>query len=169
MQELATNVKMLNALLTDYSPIFRSFQNLRNIYRGCSLWKFCNSLISYTNFVDQMKALIQKVIFSLEKGTYLTDQVKWKLLKYEIRKFTVCSARALAQNFRKLQTNLETKIKNLQQNITDQDKFKEHNTAKDELENLYKTLLLESKFEVNAIVINTVKNLLNMFEIWKKL
>ena len=72
-----------------------------------------------------MKALIQKVIFSLEKGTYLTDQVKWKLLKYENRKFTVCSARALAQDFRKLQTNLETKIKNLQQNITDQDKFKE--------------------------------------------
>ena len=116
-----------------------------------------------------MKVLIQKVIFSLEKGTYLTDQLKWKLLKYEIRKLTVYSARALAQNFRKLQTNLETKIKNLQQNITDQDKFKEHITAKNELENLYKTLLLESKFEVNAIVINTVKNLLNMFEIWKKL
>ena len=125
MQESATIVKMLNALSTDYSPIFCSFQNLRNMYRGCGLWKFSNSLISYTNFVDQMKALIQKVIFSLEKGTYLTDQVKWKLLKYENRKFTVCSARALAQDFRKLQTNLETKIKNLQQNITDQDKFKE--------------------------------------------
>ena len=38
-----------------------------------------------------MKALIQKVIFSLENETYLTDRIKWELLKYEIRKFPVIS------------------------------------------------------------------------------
>ena len=30
-----------------------------------------------------MKTVIQKVIFSLENDTYLTDQVKWELSKYE--------------------------------------------------------------------------------------
>ena len=68
-----------------------------------------------------MKTLIQKVIFSLENDTYLTDQVKWELLKYEIHKFTINCSRKLAQNSCKLQTDLETKIKNLEQNITDED------------------------------------------------
>ena len=101
--------------------------------------------------------LIQKVIFSLD--LYLTDQVKWKLLKNEIRKF--------AQNSCKLQTSLETKIKNLEQNITDEDKFNEYKAAKDEFENLYDNIAtgvkIRSKFEVNAIGINTVKNLLKIF------
>ena len=43
-----------------------------------------------------MKTLIQKVIFSFENDTYLTDQVKWELLKYEIRKFPI--------NFSKIST-----------------------------------------------------------------
>ena len=66
-----------------------------------------------------MKILIQKVIFSLGNNTYLTDQVKWELLKYEIRKFAINFSRKLAQNFRILRTNLKSKTKNLEQNITD--------------------------------------------------
>ena len=89
MQESAKNVKILNALSTDHSPLFSSFLNLTYISRGPGLWKFNNSLISNDNFVDEMKALIQKVIFGFENVTYLTDQVKWQLLKYEIRMFAI--------------------------------------------------------------------------------
>ena len=60
-----------------------------NISRGRGLWKINNSLISNSNFDNEMKTLIQKVIFSLENDTYLTDQVKWELLKYKIRKIAV--------------------------------------------------------------------------------
>ena len=41
----------------------------------------------------------------------------------------------LAQNSRKLQRDLETKIKNLQQNIINEAKFNEYKTANDELQN----------------------------------
>ena len=84
-----------------------------------------------------MKTLIQKVIFGFENDTYLTDQVKWELLKYEIRKFAINFSKKLAQNSRKLQRDLETKIKKLEQNIINEDKFNEYKTAKDELENFY--------------------------------
>ena len=87
-----------------------------------------------------MKTIIQKVIFSLENDTYLTDQVKWELLKYEIHKFAINFSRKLAQNSCKLQTDLETKIKNLEQNIINEDTFNEYKTTKDELENLYKNI-----------------------------
>ena len=73
----------------------------------------------------------------LENDTYLTNQVKWELWKYEIRKFAINFSKKQAQNSRKLQRDLETKIKNLEQNIINEDKFNEYKTAKDELENFY--------------------------------
>ena len=110
-----------------------------------------------------MKTLIQKVIFSFENDTYLTDQVRWELLICEICKFAINFSRKLAQNSRKLQTDLQTKIKNLEQNITNEDKSNAYKNAKNELKIFTMTLLLESKFEVDAISISTVKNLLNIF------
>ena len=136
------------ALPTNHSPLFCSLRNFINISRGCGLWKFSNSLISNTNFVDEMKALIQKVIFGFENETYLTDQLNWDLLKYEISKLIFL--KKLAQNSHKLQRNLETKIKNLEQNITNEDKFNEYKTAKDELENFYHNIATGVKIQSNC-------------------
>ena len=79
-----------------------------------------------------MKTLIPKVIFSFESDTYLSDQIKWELLKYEILKFLINFSRKLAQNSRELQTDLETKIRNLQQDITNEDQFNKYKKMKDE-------------------------------------
>ena len=64
-----------------------------------------------------MKTLIQKLIFRFENDTYLTDQAKWEFLKYEIRKSRINFSKKLAENSRKLQRDLETKIKNVVQDI----------------------------------------------------
>ena len=69
-------MKILDALSTDHSPLFYLFRNLTTIFRGRGLWKFNNSLISNTIFVDEMKTLIQKLIFHFENDIYLTDQAK---------------------------------------------------------------------------------------------
>ena len=61
----------------------------------------------------------------------MKDLVKWELLKYEIRKLAINSSRKLAQNFCKLKTHSKFKIKNLEQNITDEEKFNEYKIAKD--------------------------------------
>ena len=109
------------------------------------LLKFNNSLISNSNFVDEMKKRIQKVVFSLENDTYLTDQVKWELLKCEIPKFPINFSRKVVQNSCILQTYLEIKITNLEQNITNEDKFNKYETTKNELENLYKNIATRAK------------------------
>ena len=80
---------------------------------------------------------VQKVIFGFENDTYLNDQVKWELLKYEILKFAINFSKKTSTKFRKLQRDLETKIKNLQQNIINEAKFNEYKTANDELQNIY--------------------------------
>ena len=145
MQESAKNIKILNAVSTDHSPLFCLFLNLTSISRGPGLWKFNNSLIPNTTFVNEMKTLILKIIFGFENDTYLTDQVKRKLFKYEICKFAINFSRKLAQNSYKLQRDLETKIKNLEQNTTNDNKFNEYKTAKDELENFYDNITTEVK------------------------
>ena len=94
-----------------------------------------------------MKTLIQKVIFGFENHTYLTDQVKWELLKYEIRQFAINFSKKLAQKSRKLKRDLETKIKKLEQNIINEDKFNEYKTAKNELENFYDNIATGVKIQ----------------------
>ena len=105
----------------------------------------------FPKLVDEMKTPIQKVIFGFENDTYLTDQVKWELLKYKIRKFAINFSKKLAQNSRKLQRDLETKIKNLEQNIINEDKFNEYKTAKDELENFYDNVAFGVKIRSKSI------------------
>ena len=90
--------------------------------------------------MEKVKTLIQKVIFGFENGTYLTDQVKWEFLKYEIRTFAINFSKKLAQNSRKLQWELEIKIKNLEQNTINEGKFNEYKTAKDKLETFYNNI-----------------------------
>ena len=41
----------------------------------------------------------------------LNNQVKWELLKYEIRKFAIKFSRKPAQNFRKTQATWKLKLK----------------------------------------------------------
>ena len=72
--------------------------------------------------------------------TLASDQEKWQLLNYGICNFAINFSRKQAQNFHKSQTDLETKIKNLERNITNKHKFNGHKIAKDELENLYNNI-----------------------------
>ena len=81
MQESAKNVKILNALLTDYSPLFCSFLNLSNISRVRAYLKFNNSLISNTNFAHEMKILIQNVIFRVENNIYFNGSGEVRVTK----------------------------------------------------------------------------------------
>ena len=83
MQELAIIVKTTNTLSMDHYSLFCSFPNLNNTSRCRGVGNLI-ILISNTNFVNEIKTVIQKVIFSLENDTFLTGHVKWQLLKYEI-------------------------------------------------------------------------------------
>ena len=137
MQKLAKKVNILNALSANHFPLFCSVLILSNISRGYGVQKFNNSLIWNTNFLVEKKTLIQKVIFSLENDTFLSDQVQWELQKYEIRRVGINFSRKIAQNSSKLETDLETECKNLEQDITDKNKCNQHRIVKNELEKLY--------------------------------
>ena len=73
----------MNALSNDHSPIFCAIskQNEFNKGKGRGLRKFNNSLISNTDFVKQMKQLIENVKQQELSESEQTDQMKWEKKK----------------------------------------------------------------------------------------
>ena len=58
-------------------------------------------------------------------------------MKYEIRKFSISFSNNLAETERIIQTNLENRIKTLEQYLKNEDNFNAYNLCKLELENIY--------------------------------
>ena len=88
--------------------------------------KFNNSLISNADFVKQMKQLIENIKQQQLSESEQTDQIKWELLKYEIRKFAITFSRKISQNTKRSQCELEKKLKELESNLNSEANFNEY-------------------------------------------
>ena len=87
---------------------------------------FGNSSLVYDEFyVENMKKLITKINTSNE---FLEDaQMKWEFLKYEIRKFTTGYSKTAAKIRKQHKTDLEHKLKDLENNLTSEENRKLYN------------------------------------------
>ena len=96
-----------------FQPIIHQFlcsiskQNEFKKGKSRGLWKFNSSLISNTDFVKQMKQLIENIKQQQLSESVQTDQIKWKLLKYEIRKFAITFSRKISQNTKRSKCELD--------------------------------------------------------------
>ena len=97
LQERAKHTEILNAIRTYYSPVLYSLQNLNQCQRGQGIWTFNNSVISNEVYVLRLKELINKIKGELNRRNQFFDQVKWEVLKYEIRCFTIMFSKGLAK------------------------------------------------------------------------
>ena len=78
---VSQKIYILNAFSVVHSAVCWTFTNNINVSEGPDLWKFDNSLISDTTFIEQMKSFIQKMIAYLVKDNSLSDQNKREYLK----------------------------------------------------------------------------------------
>ena len=74
---------------------------------------------------------------NLQENSYFSDHAKWEFLKYEIRKFSISFSKNFAKKERIIQTNLENRIKTLEQSLKNEEDFNAYNLCKLELENIY--------------------------------
>ena len=63
-------------------------------------------------------------------------QLKWKLLNYEVRKFTIKYTKHLAKEKRQLRTNLENQLKKLEGRL-DEDNLRKYDGVKNKLDEIY--------------------------------
>ena len=114
MQISVKNTDVLASLLTDHLTIIFSYCKNEERNRGRGLWKFDNSLIENQEYVHQMKKFISDTLNKLFNKNVLDDQVKWKYLKYNIRKYTINFSKKLAKNTNKKILDLEMKLKHFE-------------------------------------------------------
>ena len=111
LQERTRNVDILNAVSKDHSPDFCSLLNSAEFPKGSGTWKFNNSLIFDRNFVKEMKCFIHDTKKTLLTEDVFDEQSQGGILKYEILKFSVRYSKVIAEEKRKKQHELESKLK----------------------------------------------------------
>ena len=100
LQESINNTDILTSLSTDHSPISFTLKRSQIIAKGKGLWIFNSSLTLNKEFVEKMKEHISTCLNLLEKENILDDQVRWKYLKYEVRKFSIKFSKTQAKKLK---------------------------------------------------------------------
>ena len=122
-------------LSTNHSPVTISIWKSKNRIQGHGFCKFNSSLLSDQNYVTKTRNLIQN--FHSNQNVIPNAQLKWELLKYENRKFTINYSKKLAKERKENKTLLESKLKELEGNLNTEDNIQSHNIYKKELDSIY--------------------------------
>ena len=114
---MINDTDIIPAFKTDHSSVLITISNY-SFFKPCpGLWKFNNSLIKDETFTNTFKNFIQNMIKKLYTNISLDDQLKWELLKYEIRRFTISYCKQRTRKDVAERKYLENKIKNLENGL----------------------------------------------------
>ena len=98
LQEFVNDTRILTSLSTDHSPVHLSLFKEHKHTKGNGFWKFNSSLIKDHMYVSEIKHLVSSFLSNISN---MNAQLKWELLKYEIRKFTIDYTKRQAKERRK--------------------------------------------------------------------
>ena len=94
-------------------------------------------MIENEEYVHQMKKFISDTLNELFNENILDDQVKWKYLKYNIRKYTISISKKLAKSTNKKIVDLETKLKHFEKDYENYVNNIDHKVCKQQLDAIY--------------------------------
>ena len=134
IQEFILDTDIIPAISSDHSPILISFSKEKQHSKSSGFWKFNNSLLSDNTFKEKLKQHIQNI----ESDNELSNdpQIKWELLKYQIRRFTRFS-KTRAKEERKQRDELETTLKSLEENLSTGENQCLYDKCKRDLEEIF--------------------------------
>ncbi len=129
LYDKVTKTDIIPSIRSDHSAILLQFQNIPNPKRGQSFWKFNSSLLQDKKYTEEMRRRLSNWKIECDMSD---KRMKWEMIKYEIRKFTINFSKAKKQETQKIQRDLERKLCNLERNITNAN-LAEYNNVKREL------------------------------------
>jgi exonuclease III len=121
------------SIRSDHSAITVQFQTLPTAPKGPNFWKFNSSLLTDKDYTDKMKTNLEKW-----KAEYdMSDiRIKWELIKYEIRKFTIQYAKNKKNVKNQRKRQLETLLRDLERSLSSCDNITKYNEVKHELKQI---------------------------------
>ena len=130
------------AIGTDHSPVTMEL-SLENIHlqKGSGFWKYNSSLNKDPIYKQNLRPLIRDF---LENNQDQNTQLKWELLKYEVKKFTIDYTKKIAKEKRANKETLENKLASLNDaNVDDEDA--ELKKTCDDLEKNYEEIAIGTR------------------------
>ena len=79
------------------------------------------------SILKELKIHFESVKSNLQEKPSISDHSKWVFLKYKIRKISISLSKNLARTERIMQTNLDSRIKTLEQNLKNEEDFIAYN------------------------------------------
>ena len=135
LQKFVNDTSILTSISTDHSPVHLSLLKENKHTIGNGFWKFNSSLIKDHMYVSEIKHLASS--FLSNDICNMNAQLKWELLKYEIRKFTIDYTKRKAKEKRKQQAYLESELKKVENNLENSDNLRKYERLKNDLELIY--------------------------------
>ena len=143
LTNLVQNVGTKTAITPDHKAIKLCLKPFKST-RGPGLWKFNNSLLKdaeYVNLISDKYPIIR------EKYADIADKrLKWEMIKMELRGVTISFAKHKAKNFNKQELDLQKRLDDVDSFINNcvdnqhiEEKLKEFDRLKNELNRLYET------------------------------
>ena len=147
LQELVTTTEILTPISTDHSPIIFSLSKGNDCLRGKVFWKLNSSLTKDQDYLTEIRKLIRS--FCTANESLCSCQLKWELLKCEVRKLTINYTKQIAKGKRQQRINLENQLKILEKCLDEDDNLSKYNAIKNELDAIYdhitETIRIRSK------------------------
>ena len=140
MQEYAQNIDILPSFCSDPSPILCTLQKSHEFDKGKSFWKFNSSPIKDDEFVNQLKEHIKFVKNTLTSIFENKPQYQWEYLKYEMQNFTIKFSKNKAQLKRDKLLTLENKLKQLEQNLNNEENKEQYSICQNEINDIYEEI-----------------------------
>ena len=151
LQENVEKVDIILAVRTDHSALLMKINTIQSFQRGRGYWKFNNSLLSNSSFVELMQKEIKSKTDGLDEVSS-DPRVRWEYMKYVMRdlsrKFSIEYSRKVGKN----RLELENKVKDLSSKLTTsstESEAKEYEECKAKLEKMYdhitQGIILQSK------------------------
>ena len=137
LQEFSNDTNIIPAFKTHHSSFLATISNYNFFKPGPGLWKFNNSLINDETFTNTFKNVIQNMINELNTNTSLDNQLKWELLKYEIRRFTISYCKQRNKKDVAERKYLENKLKNLENVLDNYDNLESYHNIKNKIEEIH--------------------------------
>jgi len=114
LQPFVEDCDIIPAPSTDHSALSINLKAFQEESKGPSFWKFNNSLAENEEYITKLKTTIDAIKKSLNSENILNSQVRWELIKYEVRKFTITFSKSLAKKRRTEYQKLESEIKQIE-------------------------------------------------------
>ena len=151
LQPFVVNCDIIPAPSTDHSAITMKFETFQEGKRGPSFWKFNNSLLENEKYIIELTHKIKSYKNNLNENNITSPQLRWELLKYEIRKFSIHFSKNLAKTRKKYYADIEKEICR----IENQNGWEENSQLVDNHDKLLKELEIRSNYITEGIIIRS--------------